>query len=108
MGDKNTKGAAIPRGLERRLCSFLCLFEVLMAAFYNLLPLGYCLSGVLHLGFGLAFCNQKQSNKTAATKKKGYELDDVFGCHNDEVLRKNPTVHRCRMGLVHRLSVGSD
>ena len=32
MGDKNTKGAAIPRGLERRLCSFLCLFEVLMAA----------------------------------------------------------------------------
>ena len=79
MGDKNTKGAAIPRGLERRLCSFLCLFEVLMAAFYNLLPLGYRLCGVLHLGFGLAFCNQKQSNKTAATKKKGYELDDVFG-----------------------------
>ena len=35
-----------------------------MAALYNLLPLCYRLGGVLHLGFGLAFCNQKQSNKT--------------------------------------------
>ena len=108
MGDKNTKGAAIPRGLERRLCSFLCLFEVLMTAFYNLLPLGYGLGGVLHLGFGLALGYEKEGDEAASTEEKGYELDDVFGCHNDEVLRKNPTVHRCRMGLVHRLSVGSD
>ena len=83
MGDKNTKGAAIPRGLERRLCSFLCRFEVLMAAFYNLLPLGYRLGGVLHLGFGLALGYEKEGDETAATEKKEYELDDVFGCHNE-------------------------
>ena len=108
MGDKNTKGAAIPRGLERRLCSFLCLFEVLMAAFYNLLPLGYRLGGVLHLGFGLPLGYQKEGNETASTEEKGYELDDVFGCHNYEVLRKSPILHRCRMGLIHRLGLGSD
>ena len=83
MGDKNTKGAAIPRGLERRLCSFLCLFEVLMAVFYNLLPLGYRLGGVLHLGFGLLLGYEKECNETASTEEKGYELDNVFVCHNE-------------------------
>ena len=76
-----------------------------MAAFYNLLPLGYCLSGVLHLGFGLALGYEKEGNETAATKKKRYKLDDVFGCHNDEVLQKSPILHRCRMGLLHRFKM---
>ena len=76
-----------------------------MAALYNLLPLGYCLGGVLHLGFGLALCYEKESDETAATEKERYELDDVFWSHGDEVLRKSPIVHRCRTGPVHRLGV---
>ena len=79
-----------------------------MAVFYNLLPLGYRLGGVLHLGFGLPIGYEKEGNEAASTEEKGYELDDVFGCHNDEVLRKSPILHRCRMGLIHRLGLGSD
>ena len=41
-----------------------------MAALYDLLPLGYCLGGVLHLGFGLALRYEKEGDKAATAEKE--------------------------------------